>query len=752
MPERGKMKLWYDRPAQYWHEALPIGNGRMGGMVYGGTPEEIIQLNEDSIWSGKHLDRINPDARENLSVIRKLIREGRGKDAEQLAMYALSGIPKSERSYQTAGELYIKMHHGEDAADYRRELDLETGIASVTYTVGGVRYLRSLYVSYPDQCIVMELKTEEDIPFSFDCLLGRCRNATDEAGKLDDNSIGFIVDGGKDGISFAVALSVKATGGRVSVIGEYLLAREVKRAYVYLDIETSFRNADYRQCCLDRINAVASQKEMEVRSAHVQDFGTLFGRLHLSFDLTKKEMEKLPTDKRLKLVQAGELDMGLIELYFQYGRYLLISSSRIGSLPANLQGIWNDKLYPAWESKFTININTEMNYWIAGSGNLSECQMPLFELLERIKENGRETAKRMYGCRGSVAHHNTDLYGDTAPQDHTITSTFWVMGEAWLATHIWEQYLYTGDEIFLQEHFDVLEQCVLFFYDFLIEGRDGTLVTSPSISPENTYRRKDGTLGVLCESAAMDTEILMELFSCYINACKILCLEPERITKAKEMMARFPKLSIGKYGQLMEWMEDYEEPEPGHRHISHLYGVYPGSSISYEKTKKLMDAAKVSLERRLANGGGHTGWSRAWIIALWTHFKEGRKAFENLQALLTMGTYPNLMDNHPLGEDGHVFQIDGNLGASAAVLEMLAYSRPDRLELLPAITRETAGGSLSGMRLRSGGTISMEWKDGKVIWYRILPERDSNIKILVNGQEEQVQLRAGVECSWRMLR
>lgn len=354
----------------------------------------------------------------------------------------------------------------------------------------------------------------------------------------------------------------------------------------------------------------------------------------------------------------------------------------------------------------------------------------------------------MYGCRGSVAHHNTDLYGDTAPQDHCITSTFWVMGEAWLATHIWEHYLYTGDAAFLREHFDVLEQCVTFYYDFLIEGEEGNLVTSPSMSPENTYERTDGTYGVLCESAVMDTEILMELFNCYINACRVLALDEEKAKKAARVMARFPKLKIGRYGQLMEWMEDYAEPEPGHRHISHVYGVYPGSSISYEKTGELMEAAKVTLERRLANGGGHTGWSRAWIIGLWARFKEGRKAYENLQAILSMGTYPNLMDNHPLGEHDYVFQIDGNLGASAAVLEMLAYSRPDRLELLPAVTTETAGGRLSGMGLRSGGTLDMEWKDGKVLWYRIIPGRDTKLEICVNGKTEEVKLQAGVEyCS-----
>lgn len=743
------MRMWYEQPAQYWHEALPVGNGRLGGMVYGGAVKETIQLNEDSIWSGKHLDRINPDSLANLSEIRRLIREGEVQKAQQLAMYALSGVPNSQRSYQSAGECYIHMHHGEGVSGYRRELDLETGITRVRYQAEGVEYFREICVSRPDNCILIHLGTgggaSGEKAFSFDCLLDRCHNCSDGVKKADEHTLLLTVDSGNDGISFSTALRIRAVGGRVKIIGEHLIAEQVTEAYLYLDIETSFRQEDYVTACLDKVNAASGKSWKELTDAHIRDFSGLFGKLTLHFEQTDETKEALPTDVRLKRVQEGLTDMGLMELYFQYGRYLLISSSREGSLPANLQGIWNDQLYPVWDSKFTININTEMNYWIAGSGNLPECHIPLFDLLERIKESGKDTAARMYGCRGSVAHHNTDLYADTAPQDHCITSTFWVMGEAWLATHVWEHYLYTGDEAFLREHFDILEQCVLFFYDFLIENADGTLVTSPSMSPENTYRTEDGTPGVLCESAVMDTEILMELFEDYISACRVLGADGEKVRQAEETMAGFPALKTGKHGQLMEWMEDYEEPEPGHRHISHLYGVYPGSSISWERTPELMKAARISLERRLANGGGHTGWSRAWIIGLWAHFREGRKAYENLQAILTMGTYPNLMDNHPLGEHGYVFQIDGNLGASAAVLEMLAYSRPGRLELLPAVTDETSGGTLRGMGLRSGGTLSMEWKGGRVVWLTILPERDVELLLCANGSQECVRLKAGVE-------
>lgn len=737
------MKLWYDKPAKYWHEALPVGNGRLGGMVFGKAGQEVIKINEDSVWSGKHLDRINPDAAEYLPQVRSLIREGRLEEAQRLAMYALSGTPNSQRAYQPAGECYLNMRHGGEVSEYSRWLELDTGTAGVRYRADGITYRREIFVSAPAGCLLMRIWTEEGAAFSFDCLLGRNHNCTDEVTGCGQDTVLFHVDAPEGGISFCMALHLRAAGGRVRRIGEHLIAEDVQEAFLYLDVETSFRREDETGSCLECIKKAAEREWEALREEHIRDFGSLFGRLSLHFSGTDARLEAIPTDKRLAAVQQRVEDMGLLELYFQYGRYLLLSSSRPGSLPANLQGVWNDQMQPAWDSKYTININTEMNYWIAGSGGLTECQLPLFDLLERLKESGKEMARRMYGCRGSVAHHNTDLYGDSAPQDHCITSTFWVMGEAWLATHIWEQYLYTGDEGFLEAHFDVLEQCVAFFRDYLIELPDGTLATSPSISPENTYLLPDGSKGVLCEGAVMDTEILMELFRDYLDACHILGKDTENKQVAEEMLGRLPALQIGRHGQLMEWMEDYEEWEPGHRHISHLYAVYPGNSITWDQTPELMRAAKVSLERRLANGGGHTGWSRAWIIGLWAHFKDGAKAYENLKAILSMGTYPNLMDNHPMGENSYVFQIDGNLGASAAVLEMLAYSRPERLELLPAITRETSGGSVSGMGLRSGGTLSMEWEDGKVRKMEIWPGRDGTLTLYANGKEEKICLKKG---------
>ncbi|MDO5422699.1 MAG: glycoside hydrolase family 95 protein [Eubacteriales bacterium] len=745
------MRLWYAEAAKTWPEALPVGNGRLGGMVFGEPVRETIQLNEDSVWSGKKLDRINPDAQNYLPEIRRLIREGNLAEAQRLAMYALSGTPNSQRAYQTAGECKIEMRGLGNIENYERELDLDEGIARVRFSSEGVTYHREVLASWPENDMVIHLWTEENKPFSFDCSLERCRNFFDEVKAEGGNRIRFQVHGPEGGISFCAAASVKAEGGTVRTIGEYLVAEQVTDAVIALDVETSFREVDYETAAVKRCAEILEKDMESILDRHRADYQKLFSRLALHFDRADESLEKLPTDVRLKAAQNGATDLGLLETYFQYGRYLLISSSREGSLPANLQGIWNDSLTPPWDSKFTININTEMNYWIAESGNLSECHQPLFAHLERIKESGKETARRMYGCRGSVAHHNTDLYTDTAPQDHYMASTFWVMGEAWLATHVWEHYLYTNDRAFLREHFDILEQCVRFFQDFLIENPDGYLVVSPSLSPENTYRMADGTEGVLCESPTMDVEILDELFRGYIGACRVLNLDQERISRAEEIRKRFPPLKIGKYGQLQEWMEDYDEPEPGHRHISHLYGIYPGSSLTEEKRPKERRAARVSLERRLANGGGHTGWSRAWIIGLWAAFGEGEKAWENLQAILSMGTFPNLMDNHPW-RGGHVFQIDGNLGASAAMLEMLAQCRDGRLSLLPAVTEETGSGTLRGMRLRGGIELSMEWKDGKVERLRLLPDKlegeSLELEVNLNGKKEKIVLKAGEEFIW----
>lgn len=741
------MEMWYEQPAGKWDEALPVGNGRLGAMICGRPERETIWLNEDSIWSGKPLNRINPDAPKYLPQIRNLIRQGNIAEAEKLSLQALAGTPNSERSYESAGELYLEFKNQTEIRKYRRSLDLEKGICFVEYESKNTKYSREILASFPEQVMVVHMKAEGQESLSFSCHFERSHNRTDEVW-ANGTKAGFFVDGGA-GISFFAGIAVDAKEGDVYSIGEHILVDGAKEVTLYIDIETSFREVNFRETCMKRLEKAQKKGWEQCLADHIRDFSSLSGRMQLMFG-TKRQQEaaSYPTDKRLNLLKNGKEDPALYALYFQYGRYLLLSSSRGDSLPANLQGIWNNSLTPPWDSKFTININTEMNYWIAESGNLSECHLPYFTFLKRICENGRKTAREMYGCNGSVAHHNSDIYADTAPQDFYIPASFWVMGEAWMATHIWEHFVYTGDKAFLEENFQVLQACVDFFQEFLVRAEDGTLITSPSVSPENTYIMKNGARGCLCEGAVMDMEILTELLQDYIKACKVLGKKPELKKKAETILEGLPPLKIGKYGQLQEWQEDYEEAEPGHRHISHLYGVYPGHQISWEKTPELMQAAEISLKRRLAAGGGHTGWSRAWIIGLWAHFRDSQKVYENLQALLCGSTFDNLMDNHPMG-DGFVFQIDGNLGAAAAMIEMLVQCEDDHIRLLPALPDEFSEGKAEGIRLRNGLVLSMEWKNKKVTDWKLIKDRlavkDEKVFVLVNGKLEEANYEKGGE-------
>lgn len=726
--------LWYGNPARQWREALPIGNGRLGGMVFGNPADELIKLNDDTVWNGTRVNRNNPDAKVNLPRIQRLLQEGRIQEAEELSMLALSGVPNSQRSFVPVGELAVRFPDTGEVTEYRRALELDTGMASVAFQDKGKQHRREVFVSKPEGVLVMRLETEDENGISFQCRLSRGHNQTDEHGRIDNHTIYFDVAAPEEGVSFRCAARVSQNGGTSRVIGETLLVDSAKEATIYLTVETSFRTKSYREACIERLEKADGKGYEEIKHGHIEEYQKLFGSLYLEFGAESIEQDHIPTDERLERVKRGETDPGVFALYFQYGRYLLISSSREGSLPANLQGLWNESMTPPWDSKYTININTEMNYWMAESGNLSSCHLPLFDLLDRMKENGKRTAREMYGCRGSVAHHNTDLFADTAPQDLCITSTFWVMGEAWMATHIWMHYQYTKDRAFLRKYYDVLEQSVMFFCDFLVPNHRGELVVSPTISPENTYKMHDGTYGHLCEGCTMDTEILMELFEGYLKASRELGIEGATVDCAKRVMERFPKLRIGRNGHLLEWMEEYEEPEPGHRHISHLYGVYPGQSITWEKTPELMQAAKRSLERRLEYGGGHTGWSRAWIIGLWTHFREAEKAYGDFVHLLSEGTFPNMMDMHPLGND-FVFQIDGNLGAAAALIEMLVQATDEKVTLLPALPAAWNTGKVSGIRLPGNAELSMEWEQGEAVKVKITAYSDYHV-LLVSGEKQ----------------
>ena len=700
-------ELWYDSPAAEWNAALPVGNGRLGAMVFGRIEHERIQLNEDSVWYGGPMDRINPSALPNLEKVRALIREERIPEAERLLKVAFSGIPQSMRPYQSLGDLFLDFPEKGTVTEYRRSLSVSDSYAEVTYVSGGVRYSRKLIASFPQQVLALRITADKPGSVSLTCHLERGR-FLDSTGALADDAVMLRGNGGEGGVRFCSAVKASAKGGTVAVYGEHLVVEGADEATLYISAETSYYHGDrYMDVIRERLESAAAKGFSAIDEEHQEDYHRLYGQIRLSLC---PEGSPLSTDKRLE-----NPDLGLIELYFNFGRYLLISSSRPGSLPANLQGIWNESMSPKWDSKYTININTEMNYWPAECCGLSECHLPLFDLLKRMQPEGRKVARQMYNCRGSVTHHNTDLWGDSAPQDFWMPGTYWVLGGAWLCTHIWTHYEYTEDKAFLSSMFPVMEDNVLFLEDFLIE-EDGCLVLSPSASPENTYIMDDGTKGSVCSGPAMDGEILRDLFSDYLKAASALGVENEVTQKAKEMIPRFTPIKIGKHGQIMEWRKDWDEAEPGHRHISQLYALFPGSEITPEHTPELAKAAEVTLHRRLSHGGAYTGWSCAWVICFYAALGRGKEAEECIYKLFRNSTCINLFDNHPLNPSGHIFQIDGNLGTVAGIVRMLVKMDGEEIVLLPALPESWEKGSLSGVRLPHGLVLSFHWdEDGAYV-------------------------------------